>query len=137
MSTSDTAHIARSFIRVWTPQGIDLIDDLAVPDIRVAYTHFPQPITGAEAFKSMLEQTFEYFPDMRITVEEVLASGDRAMLRWYYEATHQNGVLFGVLGGGQRVKVKGITRYRIRDGKVREEIGVVDNLGLMQQLGVL
>jgi predicted ester cyclase len=59
------------------------------------------------------------------------------VVRWSYRATHRRGELFGVPAAGKQVCVSGISIYRIADGKVTEESGVVDNFSLMLQLGVL
>lgn len=111
-----------------------IVDDLAAPDLTVAYTHFPEPLHGPEAFKAMLQQTHAHFPDLSITVQDVLAEGDRAVVRWSYRGTFQEGELFGVAAAGQAVEVAGMTRYQVADGKVRREDGIVDNLSLMMQL---
>jgi steroid delta-isomerase-like uncharacterized protein len=104
------------------------------PDIAVHYSHFPEPVRGRQGFKQILAQTFASFPDMKISAEELIAEGDKVMVRWTYRATHQVEV-FGLPPTGQPVQVSGITVYRIAGGRVVEERGVVDNFSLMQQLG--
>ena len=64
----------------------------------------------------------------------MIAEGDRVVVVWHYEGTHQQGEVFGMAPAGRRVRVAGVTTYRIAGGKVAEEYGVVDNLSLMQQL---
>ncbi len=137
MSTEDVRGIAERFIHAWSVGNFDIIDELASPDLQVMYTHFPQTYKGPEAFKEILAQTFAAFPDMKITVEEVIPSGNRAVVRWVYNATHQHGILFGVEASGQKVRVSGLTIYTIINGKVVREDGIVDNLSLAMQLGAL
>lgn len=132
--TSQTDAIARRFLQAWNAGGESIVDELAAPELVVSYTHFPEPLRGREAFKHALRQTHVYFPDLQITAEEVLTVGETAVVRWSYEATHQRGELFGVPAAGQRVEVHGITIYRVSQGSVREERGVVDNLALLTQL---
>ena len=43
--------------------------------------------------------------------------------------------MFGVAASGQSVEVTGMTRYHVTDGKIQQEQGIVDNFGLMMQLG--
>jgi steroid delta-isomerase-like uncharacterized protein len=132
--TTTTEVIARQFLQAWNAGGEQIVDSLASPDLTVSYTHFPQPLQGAEAFKKALRETHEYFPDLEIIPEEVIATENTAVVRWIYRATHQRGELFGVPPSGKRVDVRGITIYRVEAGLVRSEEGVVDNLSLVSQL---
>lgn len=129
--------IAREFIQVWTAGNLDLLDRLAHEELVVTYSHFPEPVEGPSAFRAVLEQTFHQFPDLRTVADRVIGRGEEAAVEWHYEGTHEHGELFGVEPTGRRVRVQGITLYRIRDGRVVEERGVVDVLGLMAQVGAL
>ena len=135
MPQTDATPIARQFIQAWNAGQRDVVDDLAAPDLTVAYPHFPEPLEGPDAFKEMLGQTHHFFPDLTIEVDAVLAEGHQAAVHWRYQGTFQSGERFGVEAAGQSVEVTGLTRYRIADGTVQEERGVVDNFGLMMQLG--
>ncbi len=77
------------------------------------------------------------FPDMRIDVEDVIASGDKAVARLRVTGTNK-GDFMGMPATGKSASVKliDITRFG-DDGLAREHWGVVDNLSLMQQLGVI
>ncbi|NBC64512.1 MAG: hypothetical protein GVY07_02460 [Bacteroidetes bacterium] len=58
-------------------------------------------------------------------------------MNWHYSGTHENGNLFGVESSGKKVTVKGMTLLKFQNGKIVEEKGIVDNLSLMMQLGVM
>jgi steroid delta-isomerase-like uncharacterized protein len=131
---SQTEAIARRFLQAWNAGGEPIVDQLAAADMVVSYPHFPEPLVGAEAFKKALQQTHEYFPDLRIMADEVIATGETAVVRWHYRGTHRHGELFGVAAAGRAVEVHGITIYRIRNGTVCEERGIVDNLSLLTQI---
>jgi steroid delta-isomerase-like uncharacterized protein len=140
-SSSDTApptveDIARRFIQAWNAGHRHVVGELAAPDLVVSYTHYPEPYHGPEAFEEMLEKTHYFFPDLRVEVRDVVADGNQALVRWTYRGTFQNGEMFGVAAAGQSIEVTGITLYKIEDGAVKREEGVVDNLTLMQQLGL-
>lgn len=137
MAEQESGVIAREFIQAWSAGHLDVLDRLADPDIVVRYSHFPEPVRGRAAFRSVLEQTFHHFPDLVTTPETVVADGERAAVQWSYEGTHRVGELFGVAPAGARVRVQGVTVYRIREGRVVEESGVVDTMALMRQLGAL
>lgn len=76
------------------------------------------------------------FPDFVITVEDIVAEGDRVMTRWTARGTHQ-GPLMDVPPTGKKVEMTGITFNRVADGKIIEQRENADMLGLRQQLGVI
>jgi steroid delta-isomerase-like uncharacterized protein len=95
-----------------------------------------QPIYGPEAFKQLLMGARSAVPDAAIEFLDEIAEGDKVVVRWTVHGTHQ-GVFLGIPPTGKQVTWSGITIYRITDGKVVEERGEEDALGLMQQLGVI
>ena len=76
------------------------------------------------------------FPDLRVTVEDMVAEGDKVVTRWTMHGTHE-GALRGIPATGKQGSVKGITIKRIAGGRVVEEWPLIDMLGMMQQLGVV
>jgi steroid delta-isomerase-like uncharacterized protein len=123
-------------MQAWNAGQRHVVDELAAPDLVVSYTHYPEPYHGPEAFKEMLVKTHHFFPDLSIEVRDVVADENQAFVRWRYRGTFQNGEMFGVEAAGQSVKVTGMTILEIEGGAVQREEGVVDNLALMQQLGL-
>ena len=77
------------------------------------------------------------FPDLRMDVQDSFASGDKAVARLRISGTHQ-GEFMGIPATGKSAAVDliDITRFG-DDGLAREHWGVVDQLALMQQLGVI
>jgi steroid delta-isomerase-like uncharacterized protein len=77
------------------------------------------------------------FPDLRMDVDDLIASGDKTVARVRVTGTHR-GEFMGVPPTGRRVEVQLIDIMRFNDdGLVHEHWGVVDLLSLMQQLGVM
>ena len=77
------------------------------------------------------------FPDMRMDVEDVFASGDKAVARVRYTGTHR-GEFMGMPATGKSVDVQLIDMFGFGDdGLIREHWGVMDALTMMQQLGVV
>jgi steroid delta-isomerase-like uncharacterized protein len=137
MSSTKTEDLARKFIQAWNAGHLQVVDELAADNLTVSYTHFPEPFQGPEEFKEMLSQTHQYFPDLTIEIDEIVADGEQAVVHWKYQGTFQKGEMFGVEASGQAVQVAGMTRYQIADGKIQREQGIVDNFGLMMQLGAM
>jgi len=135
MANPDPSGIARQFIQAWSADGPDVISRLAAPDLTVSYTHFPEPIEGPDAFRDMLDETHSHFPDLQVVVDRVMTDAPQAVVRWTYRGTFRHGTLFGVPADDQSVSVTGMTEYRIEDGRVHREEGVVDTFNLMMQVG--
>lgn len=134
MNTGDNVAIAHRFAQAWAAGGQHIVDELAAPDIVVSYPMPPEPIVGVEAFKAFLTELFAGLPDNSVSVDETVAEGDRVACRWTMRGTH-NGELFGFPATGRSVQISGFTIYRIANGKVVEETGAGNTLGLLQQLG--
>jgi steroid delta-isomerase-like uncharacterized protein len=75
-------------------------------------------------------------PDVRCTVEDLIAEGDRVAARWTMRGTHR-GELYGIPATGKSVTVASMSLYRLREGKIGEGFLLMDNFGLLQQLGVV
>ena len=75
-------------------------------------------------------------PDLLMTVEDLIAEGDKVVTRWTARGTHQ-GELMGIPPSGNRVEVTGISVDRIEGGKFVEGWANYDALGMMQQIGAV
>jgi steroid delta-isomerase-like uncharacterized protein len=76
------------------------------------------------------------FPDMNVTVEDVIAEGDKVVTRVTLRGTHQGETEEFGPPTGRQVELKGITISRIEGGKIVEDWDAYDNLSAMQQLGL-
>ena len=93
----------------------------------------PPGIQGIRLFFNML---FTAFPDLRATIEDIIAEGDKVVDRMTCEGIHQ-GMFMGAPPTGKRVTWSFIDINRIVDGKVVEHWAEVDTMGIMQQLGLV
>jgi len=114
---------------------LELVDELLAPDY-VLHDPANPMVRDRETFKQFLGGHYTAFPDVKWTIEDVVAEGDKVVVRWTLTGTHQ-GPLLGIPPTGKQVSMWGISIYRIADGKVAEEWAVSDVMGFMQQLGVL
>ena len=117
--------------------SFELIDQLVAPD---AVNHDPatppelRALSGPEMYKRTVSMYRAAFPDVRMSVDDVIAADDKVVLRWHSEGTHR-GQLAGLAPTGVRGSVTGITIDRWKDGKVVESWVEWDNLGLARQIG--
>jgi predicted ester cyclase len=76
------------------------------------------------------------FPDWHRTIEDIIAEGDKVVIRFTFRATHK-GEYQGVPATGKQVKETGILIFRIASGKIVEVWEEADELGFMRQLGAI
>jgi steroid delta-isomerase-like uncharacterized protein len=92
---------------------------------------------GRAAYRELITMYRNAFPDIKLTIEEQIAEGDKVVTRTSGSGTHR-GELFGTAPTGKRVSgVSGIVVTRIANGKVVEDNLVYDALGMMRQLGAV
>lgn len=115
--------------------NLDLLEEVYAPDM---IWHEPdQDLRGLEEGKQYYSTYLSAFPDLNVTVEDVIAEGGKVVTRWTMRGTHQGDVTELGPPTGRQIEIEGITSHRIEDGKIVEEWARYDNLGLMQQLGAI
>jgi steroid delta-isomerase-like uncharacterized protein len=111
------------------------IDELVEPDALIR-TPVPLEVAGAEALKHVWAVLLQAFPDLRLTVEDVIAEGDKVVVRNTVTGTHR-GEYMGLQATGRPVTYNEIFIFRFVNGRVAETWGVVDVFSQMKQLGVI
>jgi steroid delta-isomerase-like uncharacterized protein len=129
------AVVRRLFEDVISKGDFALADDLVAADF-VSHNLRPGQGQGREGFKQGLATIRAAFPDWQSTVEEMIAEGDKIAARWTVRGTHQ-GSFAGIPATGKRITMTEIGILRVGVGKVVEFWGVADELGMMQQLGII
>src|SRR5437879_9478187 len=135
MSLDENKALARRLAQVWAPGNLSVLDELAAPDISVIYPVLGEPVRGAAAFKQLMAHFHAACPDVEIYQEQI-AEAHKVVTRWSVCGTHR-GELLGVPPTGRPLSWTGITIHRLVGGRVMEERGEEDALGLMRQTGVM
>jgi steroid delta-isomerase-like uncharacterized protein len=135
MSTEENKATARRWYEgVFNAGNMDLINGLFAPNF---VDHDPvNPLPGLEGVRQVVTMYRTAFPDLYITVEDWIAEGDKVVTRFMAQGTHQ-GPLMGMPPTQRRVTVTGIDILGFENGKITEHWGNRDDLGMMQQLGVI
>ncbi len=134
--TEDNKALNRRFVEEVINQGnIEAIDELIDPGVvdHSAPEGFPTGREGAKQFAAMMRSAF---PDLHLTIEDMIAEGDKVVMRSTWSGTHQ-GEFMGIPATGRRVTVSAIDISRVADGRMVEHWEQFDALGLMQQLGAV
>jgi steroid delta-isomerase-like uncharacterized protein len=125
--------LRRFFEEVWGLGKLDALDDIVSNNIVVHVAG--RDIEGIENFKKFILGYRNAFPDIKFTIEEIIAQGDKVAERFTVRGTHQ-GELPGIPPTGKQIKITSIDIARYVDGKMVERWGQPDFLGMMQQLGM-
>jgi predicted ester cyclase len=96
----------------------------------------PDGARGPAAFAANVTALRAGFPDIRFTIEDVVAEGDRVAVRWTWQGTH-TGSFRGFAPSGKAVHDSGLVLYRFANGKVAAAVVETDRLGVLQQIGVI
>ena len=136
MSQENAAIGRRWFEQVWNLRNLDAADQLATADCK-AHGHAPDDqVIGIPQFKEFARSVLAAFPDIKVSVEETISEGDRSVIRWRAEMTH-NGEFAGAAPTGKKVVVRGISVMRFESGRIAEAWDNWDQLGLLTQIGAL
>ncbi len=128
-----------AIIRRWFEEGINQGNLAVVDELFASDFVFHEPagdVRGREALKRAVPGFRTAFPDMHITIEDQIVTGDKVVTRWTTVGTHQ-GAFMGIAPTGKRVTLTGIYIYRLAEGKIVELWTSRDDLGFLQQLGVI
>ena len=136
MSAEENKALVRRFVdEVQSAGNIDAIDELCSPEFvnHIAPSGMPPNREGVKQVTAMFRQAF---PDSYFTVEDMIAEGDKVATHKTFHGTHE-GEFMGMPPTGRRVSMELIDIVRISEGRVVEHWSMGDNLGMMQQLGVI
>jgi steroid delta-isomerase-like uncharacterized protein len=136
MSTEENKTLTLRFIEEVINQGkLSTLDELIAADA-VDHSLPPGMPPGREGVKLFLGMIRAAFPDFHETVEDIIAESDMIVTRTTWHGTHQ-GAFLGIAPTGKQISVSGIDISRVASGKFVEHWQSADNLGLLQQLGVV
>jgi predicted ester cyclase len=137
MSTErNKAIVRRLFDEVWNSGSVDRIEELYAGDFVADYRPYAPLRHGHDAIKGMVQRAHAAFPDYHEELEEMIAEGDKVVVRLTITGT-QLGQWGPLPPTGKPVRFEEIVILRFVDGKVVEQRGLPDNLAALRQLGVV
>ena len=123
VNSGDLEHISRT------------IDEVVEPEVLIR-TPLPIDATGAQALKQVWATLLRAYPDLHVSIEDVIAEGDKIVCRNVVTGTHQ-GDYMGLPATGRSVTYNEIFIFRFEGSRIAETWGVVDALAQMRQLGAI
>ena len=136
MSAEQNKAILRQAYDAINRNDLDALDEIVASDVT---DHDPAPGQGPglEGVKGYFSSLHAAFPGFHMDVEDMIAEGDKVVARVTGSGGTHQGEFMGIAPTGNRVTFRGIDILRITDGKIVEHWGRFDDLGFLQQLGVV
>jgi steroid delta-isomerase-like uncharacterized protein len=130
--SENKAIVLRSEAELWSKGNLDVADELYGADF---ICHFVGGTEwkGIKGLKSEVASHRTAFPDWSEKVDDIIAEGDRVVIRFTSSGT-QRGEFAGVAPNGEKVTIHEAAIYRVVAGKIVEQWGFPDSQSLMQQL---
>jgi len=136
MSEQNKSAVRRLFDELWNKGNLPVADELIAPTYIHHDASTPDVGKGPESEKKRVTLYRNAFPDMRLTIEDLIAEGENVVARWSCRGAH-NGDLNGIAATGKQFAITGVSVMRFAGGKMVEGYINWDALGLMQQIGVV
>jgi steroid delta-isomerase-like uncharacterized protein len=135
MTLEENKVVVRRYYRdVLNSGDLNTLDELAVSQYE-EHDPLPGQAKGREGLRQRVEMLRRAF-QAHFTIEDIIAEGDKVMVRWTQRGT-QVAEFLGMPATGRAFTIAGIDIHRLQDGKLAEHWHVVDLLGQMQQLGLI
>jgi steroid delta-isomerase-like uncharacterized protein len=136
MSAEQNKALVRRLVEeVQSGHNLGLVNELLAADF-VDHCVPPGLPPDREGVKMQFAMFLQAFPDLHVVIHEQVAEGDRVVTRKTFHGTHQ-GDLLGIPPSGRPVAFDVIDILRVRDGRITDHWNLVDQLGLMRQIGVV
>ena len=136
MPESENKAVVQRFIDEVLNQGkLETADEIVAEDF-VELDPLPGQRQGRGGLEEIVGMLRTAFPDMHWSIDETIAAGEKVVTRFTWTGTHK-GEFLGIPATGRPVSVKGVVIDRIVGGKMTDSRILMDNLGMMQQLGVI
>jgi steroid delta-isomerase-like uncharacterized protein len=135
MSTEENKNLIRRYQEAYNSGKLEELDHILAPNL-ISHNHLPGAPTGLAGAKAVHQGLLAAFPDSHTTIDDLVAEGDRVVMRGTATGTN-TGSFMGAPPTGKSFKVTTMSVFRIANGKIVEHWGVVDGTGVMQQLGLM
>jgi steroid delta-isomerase-like uncharacterized protein len=130
------AQFRRAYEEVLNQGDVSVVDELIAPDF-FNHAALPGRDRGPESLRWLATMLRTAFPDLHFTIEELVAEGDIVAGRLTMSGTHEGPLRGMPPPSGRAGRQDHMHFVRYRDGKAVEHWGVRDDLGMMQQMGVI
>jgi steroid delta-isomerase-like uncharacterized protein len=136
---ADNLNLVRSLYDGWNNRDFDVLADATAPDGTITFMGSGEVLTGPEGSRAYSEMWANGFPDGRVTIDTIIADGDRVVVEFTGRGTH-TGTLVTSMGEipatGKSVTLKLCDVMVLSDGKITSQHSYLDTGNMMAQLGL-
>ena len=136
MSTENKNIVRRLYDEVWNKRKLDLVAELISPSHALNDPFVSGSQVGPEMYRRRIVELTTSFPDLRFTLDDLIAEKDKVVAAWVISGTHK-GEFMNIPATGKKVTVEGVTIHYIRNGKILDSNARWDGIGLLRQIGAL
>ena len=130
--TANKELVRRLYKEIYVDWNMVLVDELVSPQF-ISHDWPKGSPTGPEGFRNFYSAIRSALPDARYEVDDLIAEGDKVVVRWRLLGTHK-GAFGGIAPTGRSIALKGIAIYRVEGGKLIERWVVTDLHGLLEEI---
>jgi predicted ester cyclase len=135
MSIEENKELVRRIEHAWDSGDLDALDELFHPDV-TSNASVPFLPPGLEGWKISHLAMHRAVPDRKVTIEDMIAEGDRVAVRCRLRGTNLGGLAWaGAAPNGGPIDMEWITIYQIEQGKVKRCWALNDMSTLVRQIG--
>ncbi len=116
MSMENEAIVRRLYEEVWNKRNFELLDELMSPNYVLQSPNVAGTVIGPEAYKGQVLKFLKGFPDLRMTIEDIVGENEKSVVAWTFSGTH-DGEFMGVPATQKRVSAAGITIHHVSNGR--------------------
>jgi steroid delta-isomerase-like uncharacterized protein len=127
--------LIRNYLEEMDKQNFGIFEEIYAPNAKVYYPSNSSEPMSAEQFLPMAKSFYAGFPDFSHNIKELIAEGNKVILRSIDSGTHQ-GEFNGIAATGKKIEFGVLVIFYLDDGKIIEAREEFDMLGFMQQLGM-
>ena len=123
--------VRKLYLDCITAGRLELLDELVAADYLGIHDE-----VGSTGFRTTIVGLRTAFPDIRYTIEDLIAEGDRVTVRWRWDG-HHRAAFRGFPASGKLISDTGIAIYQLRNGQIVRSWLETNRLGFLQQIGVV
>jgi predicted ester cyclase len=131
LQVRNKAVAARVFEEIFNQGRFEVADAIYAPGFR---NHGLKRSVDLRVDQDAVHAEKRAFPDLRMSVDRMVAEGDLVSVLWTFRGTHTAGGYGGLPATGARVEMRGLTLWRIVDGRITDEWSSFNELGAYAQV---
>lgn len=126
--------IVRGYVQaILVERDFSKFSHFTAPGFYIDRSAVPEAIKGEEGLHTQMDMLYGAFPDLKLSIVDIVAEGDKVVVRFEAPGTHQ-GAFGGIQPTGRRAVWKGLVMYHVVGDKITEAWADWDDYGLLQQL---